>query len=137
MTAKEYLRQAYRLNERINSHIEELENLRDLSTRIQGVSYDEHIHSPNRPSEAPFVKILYKIMDYQERINKEIDALVDFKAEMEGAIEMLPNVDERLLLRYRYLDNHSWEEIGVLLNASVRTVHRIHSAALQNFSVPN
>ena len=39
MTAKEYLRQAYRLNERINSHIEELKNLRDLSTRIQGVSY--------------------------------------------------------------------------------------------------
>ena len=39
MTAKEYLRQAYRLNERINSHIEELENLRDLSTRTQGVSY--------------------------------------------------------------------------------------------------
>ena len=27
MTAKEYLRQAYRLNERIDSHIEELENL--------------------------------------------------------------------------------------------------------------
>ena len=26
MTPKEYLRQAYRLNERINSHIEELEN---------------------------------------------------------------------------------------------------------------
>ena len=48
MTAKEYLRQAYRLNERINSHIEELENLRDLSTRIQGVSYGEHIPSPNR-----------------------------------------------------------------------------------------
>ena len=46
MTAKEYLRQAYRLNERINSHIEELENLRDLSTRIQGVSYGEGICSP-------------------------------------------------------------------------------------------
>ena len=58
------------------------------------------------------------------------------KAEMEDAIEKLSNVDERLLLRYRYLDNHSWEEIGVLLNASVRTVHRIHSSALQNFSVP-
>ncbi len=137
MTAKEYLRQAYRLNERINSHIEELENLRDLSTRIQGVSYGEHIPSPNRPTDAPFAKVLFKIMDYQEKINHEIDTLVDLKAEMEDAIEKLSNVDERLLLRYRYLDNHSWEEIGVLLNASVRTVHRIHSSALQNFSVPD
>lgn len=75
-------------------------------------------------------------MDYQEKINHEIDTLVDLKAEMEDAIEKLSNVDERLLLRYRYLDNHSWEEIGVLLNASVRTIHRIHSSALQNFSVP-
>ena len=130
MTAKEYLRQAYRLNERINSHIEELENLRDLSTRIQGVSYGEHIPSPNRPTDAPFTKVLFKIMDYQEKINHEIDTLVDLKAEMEDAIEKLSNVDERLL------DTHSWEEIGVLLNASVRTVHRIHSSALQNFSVP-
>lgn len=76
-------------------------------------------------------------MDYQEKINHEIAPLVDLKAEMEDAIEKLSNVDERLLLRYRYLDNHSWEEIGVLLNASVRTVHCTHSSALQNFSVPD
>ena len=81
-------------------------------------------------------KVLFRIMEYQERINREIDALVELKAEMEDAIEKLSNVDERLLLRYRYLDNQSWEEIGVLLNASVRTVHRIHSAALHHFSVP-
>ena len=75
-------------------------------------------------------------MEYQERINHEIDALVELKAEMEDAIEKLSNVDERLLLRYRYMDNQSWEEIGVLLSASVHTVHRIHSAALHHFSVP-
>lgn len=137
MTTKDYLRQAYRLNERINSHLEEIENLRDMSCRIKGVSYGEHIPSPNKQTEAPFMKILYKIMDYEERINDEIDHLVDLKQEMESAIEKLPNMDERLLLRYRYLENHSWEEIGMLLNASVRSVHRIHSSALKNFSVPN
>lgn len=136
MTAKEYLRQAYRLNERINSHIEEMENLRDLSGRIQGVGYGERIPSPNRQTDAPFVKVIEKIMDYEERINGEIDRLVNLKQEMEEAIEQMTNIDERLLLRYRYLDNHSWEDIGILLNASVRTVHRIHSAALQHFSIP-
>ena len=34
MTAKEYLRQAYRLNELIDSRIMELERLRDYSTRL-------------------------------------------------------------------------------------------------------
>ncbi len=31
MTAKEFLKQAYRLNELINSDLEELQNLRELS----------------------------------------------------------------------------------------------------------
>ena len=75
-------------------------------------------------------------MDCLERVSQECHALVALEAEMEDAIEKLSNVDGRLVLRYRCLDNHSWEEIGVLLNASVRTVHRIHSSALQNFSVP-
>ena len=33
--------------------------------------------------------------------------------------------------------NCSWEEISRMLNVSLRTVHRIHGSALQNFSVPN
>ena len=36
MTAKEYLMQAYRLNELIDSDTEELEHLRELSGRISG-----------------------------------------------------------------------------------------------------
>ena len=72
-------------------------------------------------------------------VKKKMEALEEKRntllTELDTQIKV-SNVDERLLLRYRYLDNHSWEEIGVLLNASVRTVHRIHSSALQNFSVP-
>ena len=45
--------------------------------------------------------------------------------------------EEQLVLRYRYLDNCSWEEISRMLNVSLRTVHRIHGAALQNFIIPD
>ncbi|MGR5911137.1 hypothetical protein ACT7C4_27045 [Bacillus pacificus] len=34
MTAKEFLKQAYRLNELINSDLEELQNLRELSRSV-------------------------------------------------------------------------------------------------------
>ena len=40
MTAKEYLRQAYRLNELIDSRITELERLRDYSTRLTSCSFE-------------------------------------------------------------------------------------------------
>ena len=135
MTAKEYLSQAYRLDQRIDSNIAEITRLREMACGISSPSWEEKVQT-SRNTDAPFVRCLEKIMDLEKVVNSEIDTLVDLKAEMEDAIEKLSNVDERLLLRYRYLDNHSWEEIGVLLNASVRTVHRIHSSALQNFSVP-
>ena len=43
---------------------------------------------------------------------------------------------ERLLLKYRYFKNESWEDIAMDLNVSYRTVHRIHAVALRNFVVP-
>lgn len=50
--------------------------------------------------------------------------------------EKMENPEERLLLKYRYLKNESWEDISYELNVSYRTVHRIHASALNNFVVP-
>ena len=135
MTAKEYLKQAYRLNERIDAHIRELEELRNMSTRIQGASYEEHF-SGTRNTDAPFVKLIGKIMDMEVRINSEIGCLMDLKVEMDKAIEKVEDIEEQLLLRYRYIDNMTWDDIANRLCVSSRTVHRIHSAALQRFVVP-
>ena len=136
MTAKEYLKRAYRLDQRIDSHVAELEHLRDLSTRIQGSNLGERVSS-TRNTEASFTRIIDKIADMQERINAEIDTLVDLKAELDAAIERMSDVDERLLLRYHYIDNARWDDIAKALNVSSRTVHRIHASALQNFVVPD
>lgn len=136
MTAKEYLRQAYRLNELIDSRITELERLRDYSTRLTSCGFEGERVSRSRNTEAPFARIIEKIVDLEKVINRDIDRYVDLKTEMNTAIDRVSNVDERLLLRYRYLNNYSWDDIAQLLNVSGRTVHRIHSSALYNFSVP-
>lgn len=136
MTAKEYLRQAYRLNELIDSRITELERLWDYSTRLTSCSFEGERVSKSRSTEAPFARIIEKIVDLEKVINCDIDRYVDLKTEMNAAIDRVSNVDERLLLRYRYLNNYNWDDIAQLLNVSGRTVHRIHSNALYNFSVP-
>lgn len=135
MTAKEYLRRAYRLDQQIDSHVAELEHLRELSSRIQSSKFGERV-SGTRGTEASYTRIIDKITDMQQRINAEIDTLVDLKAELNIAIELVSDVDERLLLRYRYINNTSWDDIAKALNVSSRTVHRIHASALQNFVVP-
>lgn len=136
MTAKEYLRQAYRLNELIDSRIMELERLRDYSTRLSSCNFEDVRVSKSRSTEATFARVIGKIIDLEKVINYDIDRFVDLKTEMNTAIDRVSNVDERLLLRYRYLNNYCWDDIAQLLNVSGRTVHRIHSSALYNFSVP-
>lgn len=71
-----------------------------------------------------------------KRFREEVNRLVDLRSEINAAIESMENPEERLLLKYRYLKNESWEDISYELNVSYRTVHRIHASSLNNFVVP-
>ena len=137
MTAKEYLNQARHLDALINCRLREIDYWRDLSSSVSGTRFDGMPHSPNRPTEAPFVRCLEKIDEIQRSVEEKITYLVRLKEEINRAIDKLENRDEQLVLRYRYLDDCTWEEISRMLNVSLRTVHRIHGSALQNFSVPD
>ena len=136
MTAKEYLNQARHLDALINCRLREIDYWRDLSSSVSGMKFDGMTHSPNRPTEAPFVRCLEKIDEIQRDVEDKVAYLVRLKEEINTAIDMLASRDEQLLLRYRYLDDFTWEEIARMLNVSLRTVHRIHGSALQNFIVP-
>ena len=136
MTAKEYLQQAYRLNELIDSDVHELERLRDLAGRISSPNFGERVQS-SRNLDAPFVKYLGDIMEMEEKIQKELCRLVVLKKQILAALESVADREERLLLTYRYLNNESWEQIAEGLSVSMSTVHRIHASALRNFPFPN
>ncbi|MCD8365250.1 MAG: flagellar biosynthesis protein FliA [Clostridiales bacterium] len=135
MTAKEYLKQARNLDALINSHIREKEDLQHMAYSISSPSLGERVQT-SRNADAPYVRTLEKIMLLEDRITAEIDRLVNLKTEMLAAIEDMENTEEKLLLKYRYFEGHTWEEIAVRMSVSIRTVHRIHGSALQNFIVP-
>ncbi|MCD7825264.1 MAG: DUF1492 domain-containing protein [Clostridiaceae bacterium] len=134
MTAKEYLSQAHRLDERINSKIRQLDELNALATKCTPTMTG--MPRSGGGSTSRMEDIIVKIITLEDEINQSIDSLVDLKAEMTRAIEAVTDPDEQLVLQYRYFDDCSWEEIGARLSVSNRTVHRIHGSALQNFVVP-
>jgi len=136
MTAKEYLGQVKHLDTLINCRLRELDYWRDLYQSVSGSNFETH-YNPNRPTEAHFVRCLEKIDEIEREIANKVSYLVGLRDEINAAIDKLESREEQLLLRYRYLDNFSWEEIGRMLCVSLRTVHRIHGSALANFSVPN
>ena len=137
ITAKDYLKRAYLLDKQINVEIQEMELMKTMRGQVQGMFYGERIGTnPNRDIEAPFIKTIEKIWEREQRINEKIDKLVDLKTEIVATIDQMKTAEERLLLKYRYLKNESWEDIAMDLNVSYRTVHRIHASALRNFVVP-
>ena len=135
MTAKEYLRQAYRLDHRINSDLAELERLRDMEGSISSPSFEEH-YNPNRNTEAPFIRCHEKVWDLEMKIKTEIDKLISLKDQMREVIDAVQITDEQMVLRYRYIHNMTWEQIGDELKADESTVRRWHRRALASVIVP-
>jgi DNA-directed RNA polymerase specialized sigma24 family protein len=135
MRVKEYLHQAYRLDHRINSDIEEMTRLREMATSVSSPVFGDKVQT-SHIGEAPFVRCVEKIMALEAQINAEIDTLVDLKEQIRCVIDKVPDTDERMVLRYRYVHNYTWEQIGDELNADKSTVRRWHGNALLHAEMP-
>lgn len=136
MTAKQYLKQAYRLNDLIKSNQQELADLRLLSDGVPGIDYSKERVQSSPSQDAPFVHIVCQIIELENEINAEINRMVSLKLEIRSVINAVQDHDERLLLKYRYLNFMQWETICDYMSISLRTAHRIHAAALANVKVP-
>ena len=135
MTAKEYLKQAYLLDHRINADIAEMERLRNMAYSIRSSGTEPHYGSAHM-TEAPFARTLEKLWAMEEQINAEIDRLVDLKAQIMTVIGSLSDPDERMVLQYRYVENMTWEQIGDRLCMDESTIRRRHKNALQHMKLP-
>ena len=69
-------------------------------------------------------------------INRDIDALVDLKAEARKVISKLDNPEQQLILEMRYLCYKSWAEIAEDLSFSESNVYKIHGEALKRIVLP-
>jgi hypothetical protein len=133
MTTKEYLSQAYRIDQRINSKLEQVASLRALATKATSTISD------NLPSGSQNVQamedIIVKIIDLENEINKDISTLVDLKREIVGVIKRISNPEYQTLLELRYLCFYSWEKVAVEMEYDLRYVHKLHKKAMEQCSV--
>ena len=74
MNIREYLSQAYRLDQRINSKLEQVASLNELATKCTSTLTDMP-RNPNRGTST-MADAVGKIVDLQAEINCDIDALV-------------------------------------------------------------
>ena len=134
MTKKEYLSQAYRLDQRINSKLEQVESLNGLATKVSS-TLTGMPKNPNRATST-MADAVAKIIDLQEEINNDIDRLVDLKREMVTVIKAVVNKESQTLLELRYLCFRTWEQIAVDMGYNVRHVYRLHDEAVEKIIIP-
>lgn len=134
MTSKEYLEQAFQLDQRINSKLEQVMSLRALAMKATATIND--MPGAATPNVHKMSDVVCKIIDLEAEINAEIDTLVDLKREITAAIRLVEDPELQLILELRYLCFRSWKDIATDTRCSIRTVYRLHDQALENFEVP-
>ena len=132
MDKKRYLRKGCKINLEIESKKEVLEELKANLDGIKAIQFSEKVQGGDIPNDdnAMFNRI-NKLME----VEKDLASLYDTQIELNEKINKVEDFNERMVLRYRYILNYTWEQISVKMGYSTRQVIRIHGEALKNFEI--
>ena len=124
---KNYLKQIEGIDDLIASYSAELAEERAKSTSISSpIAGTSKSSTPgDRVGNA-----VTRIITAEERIQEQIDQKKALKAEIHKIIDNVPNNDEKLLLRLRYINGMTWEQIAEKMNYSRQWVLKKHKQAL-------
>lgn len=137
VTAKQYLKQAYKLNERIKDKEERIAYLKSSSISVGAIDYSKERVQTSPSGDAPFVHQIMIISELEEKLNKDLNELKRLQSEINKAVDEVKDVNCSLLLSKRYILMKTWEQIAEEMNYSVMQIHRIHKKALSLFKVPD
>ena len=131
MGAKEFLNKIRTIDIMINCKIEQVEELRSRLTSISCANDGDRVQTSL--SADKFSDTIAKIIELENKINADIDTLVEYKDKARELIECMRDDVEKVVLYDRYFNNMSFEQIAVNTGYSWRHIHRIHANALRNF----
>lgn len=82
----------------------------------------------------------HDLSEYAAKLDELEQMLIDKYSQCMGIevdtykrIDLMDNQNERELLRYRYIDGMTWDQIAISMGFDVRHIYRIHGYALQHF----
>ena len=128
MTAKEYLTQAYYLDQRINGKLEQLMGLREIA--VKATSMLSNVRQGGTRKTTRMEDTIVKIIELENEINRDIDRLVDLKFEIVSVIKSISNIEYQTVLELRYLCYKKWEQIAVIMGCGIDNVFKLHKKSL-------
>ena len=138
MTAKDELRELYRINctlVRLRQQKEDLETAMTLLQSPSGKLTPDKVQT-SLVGDRMAQKIA-KLEEVESRIKETICNLEMTKHTIMQKIESISDERYRSVLYYRYVKFMKWESIAVSSNYTIQHVHRLHGEALQEYAKLN
>lgn len=124
MNARTWLHRARRLDEEIAGLLEtrdaEFTRVTSITQKLSGsvVQTSKDLHKYDR------------LVELEMEIDNAVDELIRVKGEVLSGIMRLEDGRHRKILRLRYVDGKTFEEIAVMIKYSYKQTRRLHAAAL-------
>lgn len=134
MSPKEFLKQAWQIDARIDARIEERERLESMITspRMQRLT-----GMPRGGRGRDWTDSVAAIDGIRAAINRDILLLCRVKREVNAAIDAVEDLHLRTVLELRYRNYMPWEQIARVTGYTLRNVFYIHGEALKRVRVPH
>jgi DNA-directed RNA polymerase specialized sigma subunit len=129
MKAKTFMSRAHRLDLKINTKLEQLEQYRSLACKVTNTVRRDKVKGGENISIME--DVIIKITLAEQTINESIDQLVWIKGEITDLIDKVTNEDGRLLMELRYLCYKTWDEIADKMYISNSYAYQLHRRALK------
>lgn len=127
-----YLDQYRYLNKDIDRKIKSLEDWRSKIYNVTGTISD----MPKSNNRSNIIENgIASIDEIEESITTDINNLINLKNEIEEKIENVKDLKLKEILKSRYLDFKTWEEIAYRNHCSWRWVYTLHEKALDKIKL--
>lgn len=129
MTVTEYLEQIKTARQEVEYCRRKIDELHDMAMRISGCSFEEN-NSPNRQTEARFVKYLDEIEEMKTELEQKREKHMALELEITHTLMSLPDPQERQVLELIFLHGLTTQETAKQMLLSTATVKRRKADAL-------
>lgn len=134
IAAVKHLDEVNRIDKLVKTYTDQLEKHQNLIKGLRSVMLDDVGGSRGtRESFDKFGEALDALIEYEQKLNDAICALMKIKTEAFEIIEALPKLKYKELLTARYLQRKTAEKVAEELNEDYRNVYRQINKALEAY----
>ena len=128
MTAKEFLEQAYHLEQEIENRKNYVFRLRSLP--IQGMFLPDRPHGKPQPNTDTVPETVIQIMETEAQIIELTEELLDARLKILQVLYRIEAAREHSVLMKRYLEYQDWKTIAAETGMSKNWVYKTHRKGL-------